>query len=78
MEVADNRACVHHWLLGAPKDDIVRGRCKRCGATRSYPASVEGISRQGIYDEAASLGGSSRLAPDIGIGSGLPRRDRSW
>lgn len=78
MEVGDRRTCVHHWLLGAPKDDIVRGQCKRCGATRFYPASVEGASRQGLYDEAASLGGSSRLSPDIGIGRGLPGRAGSW
>jgi len=50
--------CTHHWLLSAPDDRVVRGRCKRCGARREYPASVEGASRQGIYEEAAALGSS--------------------
>ena len=36
--------CVHHWLLAVPEDEIVRAHCKRCGAKRDYPASVEGAS----------------------------------
>ena len=59
-----SQACTHHWLLSAPEDDVIRGRCKRCGARREYPASVEGASRQGIYDEAASLSSSLAQLPD--------------
>ncbi len=70
-------ACVHHWVLGHPNDDIIRGRCKRCGATREYPASVDGASRQGVYDEAASLNRTISLLPDVG-GSGLPGGERVW
>jgi hypothetical protein len=58
--------CVHHWVLSAPQDDVIHGRCKRCGARRDYPASTEGISRQGVYDEAAALGKSVALLPDLG------------
>ncbi|MEX2247109.1 MAG: hypothetical protein WEC75_10520 [Dehalococcoidia bacterium] len=58
--------CVHHWVLGIPEDDVIRGRCKRCGAVRDYPASVDGISRQGVYDEAASLNRTVSLLPDAG------------
>jgi len=70
--------CVHHWVLGLPDDDVIRGRCKRCGATREYPASVEGASRQGVYDEAASLNRTVSLLPDIGGGDNLPGRERMW
>jgi hypothetical protein len=69
--------CVHHWVLGLPENEVVRGRCKRCGAKREYPASVEGASRLGIYDEAASLGRSVSLLPDAGS-SGLPGIGRKW
>lgn len=73
----DTDICVHHWVLGLPQDDIIRGRCKRCGAVRDYPASVEGASRQGVYDEAASLNKSVALLPDGGP-SGLPGLAKSW
>lgn len=69
--------CVHHWVLALPEADVVRGRCKRCGATREYPASVEGASRQGMYDEAASLKRTVTLLPDGGS-DGLPARDPVW
>ena len=75
-------ACVHHWVLAHPEDDVVRGRCKRCGETREYPASVEGASRQGVYDEAASMNRIVSLLPDIagdrGGDRGLPGGDRVW
>ena len=54
-ETLTTGTCVHHWVLARPEDEVVRGRCKRCGATREYPASVEGASREGVYEEAASL-----------------------
>jgi hypothetical protein len=79
IDMADARtdSCVHHWVLGLPEDDIIRGRCKRCGARREYPASVEGASRQGVYDEAASLNKSVGLLPDFG-GDKLPGRAGAW
>jgi hypothetical protein len=54
-ETLTTGTCVHHWVLARPEDEVIRGRCKRCGATREYPASVEGASREGVYEEAASL-----------------------
>ncbi len=63
--------CVHHWVLSHPEDDVIRGRCKRCGAEREYPASVEGASRQGVYDEAAGLNKSVALLPDLGRDNGF-------
>lgn len=70
--------CVHHWVLSLPEDDVVRGRCKRCGAVREYPASVDGASRQGVYDEAASLNRTVSLLPDVGGDSTLPGTERAW
>jgi len=72
------QTCVHHWVLSVPEDEIVRGRCKRCGATRDYPASVEGVSRQGVYDEAASLNRTVSLLPDLGGNSPLPGKENVW
>jgi hypothetical protein len=71
------QTCVHHWVLAHPEDDVIRGRCKRCGATRDYPASVEGASRQGVYDEAASLNRTVSLLPD-GAADRLPGKDHAW
>lgn len=70
--------CVHHWVLATPEADVVRGRCKRCGMQREYPASVEGASRQGMYDEAASLNKSVELLPEGGGDKGLALSDRVW
>ena len=65
--------CIHHWVLAHPEDDVIRGRCKLCGEQREYPASVEGASRQGAYEEAAALAKSVSLLPDVGGGIGLPQ-----
>ena len=77
--MADTRTqnCVHHWVLARPEADVIRGRCKRCNATRDYPASVEGASRQGVYDEAASLSRTVSLLPDGGPDR-LPGKDHAW
>lgn len=72
METPTAPRCVHHWVLAHPQDDVIRGRCKLCGEQREYPASVEGASRQGAYEEAAALGKSVSLLPDVGGGSGMP------
>lgn len=73
----ETQTCTHHWVLAHPEDDIIRGRCKRCNATREYPASVEGASRQGVYDEAASLNQTVSLLPDVGGNSSLRANGRS-
>lgn len=66
MADAGTSVCVHHWVLATPTEHAVHGRCKRCGETRIYPSSVEGASRQGVYEEAASLGRTVQLLPDNG------------
>ena len=78
MADAQTETCVHHWILGLPDDDVIRGRCKRCGATREYPASVEGASREGVYGEAASLNKTVSLLPDVGGQERLPGSERMW
>jgi len=70
--------CIHHWVLGAPESDVVHGRCKRCGLQRDFPASVEGASRQGVYEEAAALSKNVELLPDTGPEKGLALSDRVW
>lgn len=67
MPDVGTRTCVHHWVLSVPDEDVVRGRCKRCGVCREYPATVEGASRLGVYEEAASYSKSNSL-PDLGGG----------
>ena len=74
MPESSNETCVHHWVLGAPgEDDLVRGRCKRCGAARAYPASVEPQGRS-VHEEAAAVGAAVALLPDLGQEPALPAR----
>jgi len=74
----DGTGCVHHWLLAAPDGNTIAGRCKLCGARRDFPASVEGASRQGVYDEAAGLSRTVKLMPDLGLGTRLPGQTGVW
>ena len=69
--------CKHHWLLSAPDDEVIRGRCKNCGARREYPASLEGASRQGLYEEAASLHSKVAYLQDSD-GVKLPATGSAW
>jgi hypothetical protein len=43
--------CVHHWMLGEPTSGMVVGRCRRCDATRIYPASPGSTDRFDDYRE---------------------------
>ena len=65
MQEARTEACVHHWLLGTPEDEVVWGRCKRCGCERAYPASVEQYNAQKPLEEAAAVGAAVKLLPDL-------------
>ena len=65
MQEALTVECVHHWVLGVPEDEVVRGRCKRCGTEREYPASVEQYNAQKPLDEAAAINASLQLLPDL-------------
>ena len=33
--------CVHRWVLGDLQRGSVQGACRRCGAQRAFPASLE-------------------------------------
>lgn len=37
--------CAHRWLLGAPSQGKVQGRCKLCGAERTFSPSFKGWNR---------------------------------
>ena len=52
MTEATTGACVHHWVLGTPEDEVIPGRCKRCGATRDYPAAMELAIKPPVEEEA--------------------------
>ena len=43
--------CVHHWLLGDPMSGRILGRCRRCNATKVFPASLESTERFDDYRE---------------------------
>ena len=43
--------CVHHWMLGEPTGGMIVGRCRRCDATRIYPASPDSTDRFDDYRE---------------------------
>jgi hypothetical protein len=59
---AEPPGCVHHWLLGEPTGGMVVGRCKRCDATRIYPASPDSTDRFDDYRElTASSSYNARL-----------------
>jgi hypothetical protein len=48
------RACIHHWVLGDPAHGEITGRCRRCKATRLFPASPESSQRFDDYRELMS------------------------
>ncbi len=65
MQEVRTEGCVHHWLLETPDDEVVRGRCKRCGCERAYPASLEQYNAQKPFEEAAGVGAVVKLLPDL-------------
>jgi hypothetical protein len=36
-------ACGHHWLLGQPLDGCIEAVCRKCGASRIYPAVLDDL-----------------------------------
>lgn len=55
-------ACRHHWLLSEPRQGVVQGVCKRCGARREYPAYPEWSELYNGYDEVALTAPAGRMA----------------
>ena len=47
-------ACTHHFVLGAPENGTILGRCKKCEVERQFPSQLEGTDRGNDYQEAAS------------------------
>ena len=41
MIQAQDLTCIHRWILSEPSKGRVTGSCRRCGATKSYPAGIE-------------------------------------
>jgi hypothetical protein len=57
------RHCVHHWVLGDPIGGEILGNCRRCRATRTFPASPESTQRFDDYREmTAPTGYAERLS----------------
>lgn len=71
------QTCVHHWVLAHPEEDVIRGRCKRCNATRDYPASVEDAAKQDAYEAASTIKRTVSLLPEGG-GDRVPGKDTPW
>jgi hypothetical protein len=67
--------CVHHWVLGIPKDDaddnacVVIGRCKRCGTVREYPASLEDARKPVEPADSAPPYGAEPATPNVLAGA---------
>ena len=78
MQEALTVECVHHWVLGIPEDEVVRGRCKRCGTEREYPATVEQYNAQKPLDEAAAINASLQLLPDLTADPPLSALGGAW
>ena len=58
--------CVHHYVLGEPSEGVVQGRCRRCGAERTWPAAPGGTwdrgpLTSGAVSEMASAAGAPTL-----------------
>ena len=59
-------SCAHHWLLSWPVAGYVAGVCKKCQATRTYPAYVEDRQTGLLTDSEVEDGrpaGRGRPAP---------------
>ena len=48
---AETPQCVHHWMLGDPISGRIVGRCRRCDASKVFPASLESTERFDDYRE---------------------------
>lgn len=55
--------CIHHWVLDDPMSGEVLGRCRRCHASKRFPAAPESTQRFDDYREmTAPTGYAARLS----------------
>ena len=61
----DQSPCRHHWMLGQPVEGSIVAVCRRCGASRLYPAyiddpemSLETERRYSAVGETTAAGGA--------------------
>ena len=40
FSVGDHVMCVHHWIIKRPDGPTSEGRCKRCGAKKSFANTI--------------------------------------
>ena len=58
-EPATESDCKHHWVIASPSGPTSEGRCKHCGAIRSFSNSLEtaleeSMKTAGVEEPAAS------------------------
>lgn len=53
LTIVDEHAphCVHHWVLGDSIGGRILGRCRRCDASKVFPANPESTDRFDDYRE---------------------------
>lgn len=63
--MTSSEACVHHWLIDAEfmADGRVMGRCKRCGAERSFNGRPATIFDQNQWNGPVSPSGQRYQRP---------------
>lgn len=51
MEDLATKQCTHRWVLGQPGLGGINGICRRCGASRLYPSTLDLYEHTPDYDE---------------------------
>ncbi len=41
MDDTHTTSCIHRWILGEPTMNTVSGVCRKCGAHRRYPSTLQ-------------------------------------
>ena len=60
QEMAEQPACLHHWIIEKPSGPTSKGACRECGEERDFQNYIEGSSWR--YDVSLEqLSGGSRL-----------------
>lgn len=51
--------CTHHWKIATPEGPTAEGHCGKCGATRTFETSSEGVFYSGRTTHEIALLGST-------------------